>query len=143
MKRDPRLVGLSHDHHSALVLGTQLSRSPQGARVDALRALFIDNIEPHFAIEEALLLPALARLQTPEADALIARTQADHAWLRARFADLQQGQPIDLAEYGERLAAHVRFEERELFEYSQTHLPDSVLAKIADARPVAPATGGR
>lgn len=139
MKRDPRLVGLSREHHHALTLSVRLRKATQAgqdlaAAAQDLVRTFYSDIEPHFQIEEELLLPALEAVGG-SGRALAARAREDHAWLRQGAALAAAGQTQHLAEYGRRMAAHVRFEERELFEYAQAALDDGVLQQIALARP--------
>lgn len=120
MKRDPRLVGLSSEHHRALVIAR---RAPEQ---DAawLRGVFVAELEPHFAVEERLLLPALERAGGVS---LVARTREDHAALRALCAAGER------EGFAARLVAHVRFEERELFPACEALLPAAVLEAVAGA----------
>lgn len=133
MKRDPRLQGLSSDHHQALVLARSLDALAKSGRVDpsAARALaerFARELEPHFSIEDELLLPAL---RDAGAGALADRTADDHAFMRARAAEAAEGRADGLGAFAARLYEHVRFEERELFERCQELLPGSVLDAVA------------
>jgi hypothetical protein len=122
MKRDPRLHSLSTDHHHALVLARRCARGELDAA--AARAAYERELAPHFAIEERLLLPALeAAGERAAAD----RTRAEHATLRAH---LDAGR---LADFASLLEAHVRFEERELFELAQARLGEDALRAIAAA----------
>lgn len=114
MKRDARLQGLSSDHHRALVLARAL-RSGTAPALDALRA----ELEPHFRIEEDVLLPAL---EAAGERALAERTRDDHTFLRSAPA----GEAL-----AERLEAHVRFEERELFPRCEAVLDGAVLDEVA------------
>lgn len=142
MKRDARLVGLSREHHHALVLAVHLNKAVRAATdLDAatreLAQRFGAEIEPHFRVEEEILLPALHALGGA-AHALARRAEQDHAWLRAGAARAAAGATGELGAWAERLTAHVRFEERELFEHAQRHLPADVLDALARARPAAP-----
>jgi hypothetical protein len=120
VKRDPRLRELSVDHHHALVIAR---RAP--ARDAAwLREVFEAQLAPHFAVEEELLLPALARAGGAD---LVARTLEDHQALRALVA------AGDGAAFAERLVAHVRFEERELFPACEARLAAEILEEVARA----------
>jgi len=139
MKRDPRLRDLSDDHHSALVLAARARRAAAAGAEDAralrrlLRARFDAELEPHFAIEDALLLPAMdaAGLGT-----LADRIRRDHRALRELVGRTPAGDAETrswLAELGAQLEAHVRFEERQAFEAAQAALPDAALGAIAAA----------
>ena len=134
MKRDPRLRGLSSEHHQALVLARSLT-GPRGEWTldDAarLRRRFATELEPHFRVEEELLLPALRRAGAVE---LVERTEADHAFLRERVAALADDE-ADARAFGERLRDHVRFEERELFPACERLLADAVLDEVARRAP--------
>jgi hypothetical protein len=60
----------------------------------------------------------------------------DHVDLRRRAADLAADPtptPDDLHELGERLYAHIRYEEHTLFPLIETALPDDELADLATA----------
>ena len=133
MKRIPELRDLSDDHHTALVLARRCRRPQPGDDARAvwsrLREAFASHLEPHFAIEEEHLLPALEAIGEPE---LAERIRAEHALLRARVAE-GAGDREALAELGQLLDAHVRFEEREVFEATQHRLPDATLRAIAEA----------
>ena len=137
MKRDPRLLGLSSQHHRALVLARALAQEPLdwsrekglafGARFDA-------ELEPHFLIEDEVLLPALRRVG---ATLLAERTEADHAFLRATMVAARNGEGMAARAFGERLGDHVRFEERELFPACEATLSDEVLDEVAARAPKA------
>ncbi len=124
VKRDPRLQGLSSEHHQALVLARTLET---GRAVPDLAARFAAELEPHFRIEEEMLLPALAAAGE---ETLVRRTLDDHAALRALVAD-----PASGVAFGRRLREHVRFEERELFPACEAHLGDEVLEAVAARSP--------
>ena len=142
MIRDPRLRGLSSEHHAALMLARNLDRAVEAgqpallqAAAAQLAARFTPELEPHFQVEEALLFPALAALGQ---SALIEQAQADHAYLRQGAAAAAQGQTEHLGVYAQRLAAHVRHEEREIFPLAQSLLPAAALDAIAERAPKAP-----
>jgi hypothetical protein len=135
--RDPRLRRLSSDHHHALVLALDARRaSDAGTETvadgwDRVLAAFSRDLDPHFAVEESILLPALeAAGQAPLAE----RTRREHAQLRALAASRAEDPRARLASFAALLEAHVRFEERELFEAAQRSLAPSVLEAVAAAR---------
>ena len=111
MKRHPRLVQLSREHHVALRLGRQLLAGGAAARLGAEH----DALAAHFAEEERGLLPLL---EAHGHAALAQRLNAEHAQLRTLFAAALQGERE--AEAGQALIDHVRFEERELFPVVET-----------------------
>lgn len=137
MKRDLRLHGLSSEHHDALVLARTLARlaASGAATADDARSLaerFDRELEPHFAIEEAVLLPAL---RAAGEDALASRTEADHVALRNHVLAARRGDTGALAAFAERLSEHVRFEERELFPCCEARLDAAVLDEVARRSP--------
>lgn len=136
MKRDARLRGLSSEHHRALVLARTLTTLIGEGRADeAARRLvegFDRELEPHFRVEEELLLPALRDAGEPE---LVARTEADHAFMRAQASAARAGGDADALAFAERLTEHVRFEERELFPRCEATLPAAVLDAVARRSP--------
>lgn len=126
MKRHPELQTLSREHHGALKLARDAkiaAGSADAAEVERLSARvvsrFAAELEPHFDIEERDLLPQLAAAGMAE---LVAQTLAEHAELRALAERLRRPEAAALRRFGDLLAAHVRFEERELFEALQERL---------------------
>ena len=126
MKRDPRLQALSADHHHALVLARRIERG--SGDVALVRAAFDAELAPHFGIEEDVLLPALREANQND---LVDRVLAEHALLRALLADAERGAEGALAAFGNLLAEHVRFEERELFQACEACLSNDVLGRAA------------
>jgi hypothetical protein len=129
LRRHPRLRGLSDDHHTALVLAIRCKR----ADVETLPALWASlqeistaHLEPHFLIEEQHLLPALEQIGE---HAMAKRIGDEHARLRALTATAAPTAEIVLT-FGQLLEAHVRYEEREVFERTQDRLPEETLAEI-------------
>jgi molybdopterin-guanine dinucleotide biosynthesis protein A/hemerythrin-like domain-containing protein len=147
MKRDARLRTLSSEHHNALVLARALSRHAAAGTADAavvrdLRARFERELQPHFRIEEQLLLPALRALGD---DALADRVEGDHSALRAHLDAAERGEAGHVASFAELLTEHVRFEERELFPSCEARLPGAVLDAVAhssDPQPARPLVAG-
>ena len=133
MKRSAALADLSREHHTALVWAKRAQasdlRDPQ-ALMASLVGVFAAEIEPHFRREEDKLLEALAQVGL---HALVERTLADHAELRAAIERIRAGDTQALAAFGATLAAHVRFEERELFPAAEAALPADMLAAIVRA----------
>ena len=130
MKRLAGLRDLSDDHHAGLVLARrcrQLARADDVAEFwSELRAAFSRQLAPHFRIEEEALLPALEAIGEAT---LALRIRDEHRALRALEAS---GAPslADVQRFGALLEAHIRFEEREVFEPTQHRLPEGALEAI-------------
>jgi len=116
MKRHPWLVPFSHEHHDVLFQALELRRATPApaARVrDGFLGFWSQHGPPHFDREEAMVLPALGGRHPA-----VERVLAEHEGIRAaveRLAESGAADPDALHRIGETLAAHVRFEERELF----------------------------
>lgn len=118
MIRHPSLLTLSREHHRALVLAKRAAQAACGDR-EAQQTMcahvavtFAAELEPHFCGEERDLPPLLS---DAAGQPLLSRFAADHAALRRLAGELAEGRGELLAEFADLLAAHVRFEERELF----------------------------
>lgn len=134
MKRCPELQDLSREHHAALRLALHVKRaatSGDDVQVDAacnkVRTVFDSELLPHFREEEQCLLP---RLEAAGARAVVARTLIEHRALQRLARDLEIPDAEVLLRFSELMTAHVRFEENELFEISETLLGRDVLARI-------------
>ena len=139
MLRDKNLVPLSRQHQHALALCVRLDRAMQGGEIDLdawqaeIQQLFEGEIGIHFAAEEKELFPAAARF--PELQSLVDELLAEHVFLRDCFAraaarSLDQ---LGLRYFGEKLAQHIRKEERQLFEGMQKVMSASELASLGTA----------
>ena len=127
MKRHPQLQDLSREHHGALKLARQAAESGNAGNVAALARRVVDRfateLDPHFRVEESGILVALERAGET---ALVQRTLKEHAELRAlasAFSTAEAAESTEavmLSRFGDLLASHVRFEERELFEAAQS-----------------------
>lgn len=135
MKHDPRLNGLSSEHHQALVLARHLTEEEHPWTAEdgvTLGTRFVLEFEPHFRVEEEVLIPALRRAG---ATSLVDRIAADHAFLRSSVEAARGGDAWAARAFGERLRDHVRFEEREVFPACAETLPDDVLDEVARRAP--------
>jgi hypothetical protein len=132
VKRHPALVPLSHDHHHGLVQAKRLRAGVHAgdARTAARSFLrfFAQETVEHFREEEELLFPLLADLE--EAREPLVRVLLEHQRLHALAgrlaAQVEAGAPAAelMAELGELLEAHIRYEERQLFPLIERLLPD-------------------
>jgi hemerythrin-like domain-containing protein len=119
MKRSTILQPLSREHHTALTLAKASERAARSGDVVLVRLAcqrvihaFLNELEPHFQLEEVSLLPLLSSTATQP---LAERTLADHQQLRGLLDALRQNDAGALDSFGKCLSAHVRFEERVLF----------------------------
>jgi hypothetical protein len=133
MKRDVRLHGLTADHHHALVLARTIRETVSRGGLDLVllaevRRRYIEELGPHFAIEEEELLPALEWVGRTD---LVARTLREHEALRGHLAAADSGDLSHLAALGALLEAHVRFEERDLFPACEALVGPEVLTRVA------------
>jgi hypothetical protein len=145
MKRDPALVSLSRDHHQALFVAQKLHRAT-AQTADEARASFLAYWEghgrAHFRLEEEVLLPAYAAFGDPH-HPLVEQVLCDHVAIRQQANALAgEGVPAmaDLHELGDRLAEHVRLEERQLFPLVEGAIPAARLAAVAVALELAEST---
>jgi hemerythrin-like domain-containing protein len=141
IRRDPRLVPLSHDHHQALARAREATLAVDGTQVRdldelarACAAFFDEHLEPHFKKEERYLVPAYAA-RFGKDDELLDRVRQEHATLRTltrRLTDPDDTAPMNgrLAAWALALQDHVRFEEREWFESIQNSLSKAELDKL-------------
>lgn len=138
MKRDPNLRDLSEDHHHGLVLARRCRRAAKSGAADAVAAAWADarlrferELAPHFAAEEAALLPALITAGEGE---VANRIATEHGTLRAFVARNADVGAIALGAFGTLLHDHIRYEERVAFERAQLVLDADALAAIRAAR---------
>ena len=112
------------------------TRPADGSADDALARRVAETmtreLEPHFAVEEQVLLPAVRSLGE---HGLAEEILDDHDFLRSQAAAAASGHTAGLDTFAERLAAHVRLEENELFPLCEQRLPSLTLDKVAQRRP--------
>lgn len=140
IRRHPSLVPLSKDHHEALLLAQVLKRNappyrgmPQSPRDKQayFRARFSTALQPHFRAEEDKLFPLLAGKEK-EIDRMIDLLVAEHRQLETFVRDeVGEEQLVDhLDRAGQLLEAHIRREERQLFQWAQANCSAAELEEI-------------
>lgn len=132
MKRDVRLHGLSSEHHLALVLARRLSRTCDAGKAGPndgaeAQAAYDRDLEPHFALEEELILPPLARSGE---GAIVRRVLEEHEMMRALLVGARRGENDALLAFSHLLTEHVRFEERVVLPLAERVVPASVLDEV-------------
>jgi hemerythrin-like domain-containing protein len=143
MLRDKNLVPLSRQHQHALALCVRIERASPIPEADLaawqveIGQHFRAEIRIHFAAEEQFVFPAARAFA--ELKMLVEELISEHAWLRERFAKAEaQGMSGgEIAQFAQGLSAHIRKEERKLFERLQEVLSEGDLAamgqKLEDA----------
>jgi hemerythrin-like domain-containing protein len=147
MLRDKNLIPLSHQHQRALALCVRIERAQpipnshmQSWQME-IDQHFEQEIKIHFSAEEQVLFPVACQFAelTPLVDELI----RDHAELRELFlqAKARSMSVENLLVFAQQLSAHIRKEERQLFEGLQRlmspedlgHLGTQLEAALKDA----------
>ena len=139
MLRDKALIPLSHQHQHCRALCVRLDRAIQAGDVDLeawqaeVQQIFEQEITFHFAAEEKELFPAAARF--PELQPLVQELITGHAMLRNFFsrAAARSLHVAGLQALVEKLASHIRKEERELFEGMQRLMKPEELSAVGAA----------
>ena len=132
MQRDASLVPLSRQHFRALVLCMRIHR--KRARPGVLRremlALYAGDVRFHFQAEEKFLFPAARRLAT--VGPLVRELLGEHKKLRRAFSSARRRAlpSAELARFADLLEAHVRKEERRLFEECQKQMSAEEMSSL-------------
>jgi iron-sulfur cluster repair protein YtfE (RIC family) len=134
MLRHPSLIPLSRQHHNGLALGvlgrrTLAEDGPQSIGRVAKRVIDYYELElvNHFGMEEQVLFPLCGPL------AIVEELVADHRAMEEMIAGLREAPSESLLErFFARLTAHIRREERELFQEMQRTLPQETLERAGE-----------
>lgn len=136
MLRDRSLIPLSHQHQRALALCVRIDRAQPIPLADLegwqaeIEQHFDQEIKIHFSAEESVLFPAAGHF--PELIPLVGELIADHAALRESFsqAEARRMSAVSLLAFAQQLSAHIRREERQLFERLQQLMTRQQLAAL-------------
>jgi hemerythrin-like domain-containing protein len=136
MLRDKNLIPLSRQHQHALALCVRIERASPVAAGDLLvwqteiAQQFEQEISLHFAAEERVVFPAARK--SDELNSLVEELLAEHAGLRESFSQAQRRtlSATCLLAFAQQLAAHIRKEERQLFERMQQLMEAAELTRI-------------
>jgi len=125
MLRDKSLIPLSHQHQRALALCVRIDRAHPIPERDLeawqveINQHFRQEIDSHFSAEEGVLFPIADHFD--ELKPLVEELTADHARLREFFLQAESRVPSSesLSRFAQTFSAHIRKEERQLFERLQ------------------------
>ncbi|WP_432410077.1 hemerythrin domain-containing protein [Rasiella sp. SM2506] len=129
IKRHKALQPLSRQHHFGLLYSWKIRRGfSKNIPIERMSAFsswfYIHQIIPHFEAEEHYIFPILK----PD-DELVQRALKEHRSIKRLFEDKKN--PVrSLSLLEEELQAHIRFEERVLFNKIQEVATSSELIKI-------------
>jgi iron-sulfur cluster repair protein YtfE (RIC family) len=140
MKRHQSLYPLSHDHHHALVQALNLDKAAAGGDQAGLQeaaasftAFWKSDLQRHFAQEEQIVLPLLAKYRAADA-AEIRETLEQHSAITRLIGELNEKlarpEKIEaslLISLAESLRHHIRFEESEIFPAVEASVPEEEL----------------
>ena len=136
MLRDKNLIPLSRQHQHALALCVRIDRASPlddsdlaGWQAEVAQH-FQREIRVHFTAEEKVLFPEARRFR--QLAPLVEELLIDHAVLREGFAKAGAGQmsATELLAFAQRMSAHIRKEERQLFERLQELMSQDELALL-------------
>jgi iron-sulfur cluster repair protein YtfE (RIC family) len=136
MLRDKNLIPLSHQHQRALALCVRIDRASPVSQADLsawqaeVMQAFQSEIRIHFAAEEEVLFPAASAFE--ELTPIVEELLAEHQVLREYFvqAEARQLSATSLSDFAQRMSAHIRKEERLLFESVQRLIGPKELALL-------------
>ena len=86
----------------------------------------------HFRVEEDVLLPAFAAGGGDPRHPCVTRVLSEHVEIRAMARHAASAPLVELRELAERLTAHVRTEEDELFPLIEATLESTALAALGE-----------
>jgi len=136
LKRHTALIPLSQDHHGGLLLVWKIKQGlkagVEGKRLIDYVDYFAENhLKPHFLIEEELVFPYLGKN-----DPMRMQAEGEHDILRGQLLNINEGTGIledKLNSFIKTLEAHIRFEERKLFQHMQAELMEKDLTEMEAA----------
>jgi hemerythrin-like domain-containing protein len=136
MLRDKSLIPLSRQHQHALGLCVRIDRAQPIPDCDLdswqaeIEQHFRQEIGVHFSAEEQVLFPAARHFC--ELVSLVDELIAEHAVLRESFSQAETGNMTSesLPAFAQELSAHIRKEERQLFERMQQLMDREELAVL-------------
>lgn len=136
IKRSKELAPLSREHHDGLLFAWKIKQglandTPPETIVAYTRWFWSNHIKPHFKDEEKVLVKFL-----PADNPLVRQMFKEHAQIRDLVISLDKEPNANtlqlLAEF---ITNHIRFEERQLFDYAEQVLTPEQLNEIFNELP--------
>lgn len=135
IKRNAAIAEFSRDHHFALLLVWKIregiKNSVQPERIsNYVLHYFETELMPHFRAEEEMLYSRISLR-----NGLRAQAETEHAVIYKLIDSLKKNKTDKnlLQNFADTLEKHVRFEERELFNFLQENISETELSAIASA----------
>ena len=131
IKRSPQLQPLSREHHDGLLFVWKIRQGLNNhINLERLRDytgwFWKHHIKPHFFQEEKVLLPFM-----PASHLLAIQLKKDHDYIRELILSIdKEADRYDFVTLSNLLESHIRFEEREVFQYLEEHLSGQQLTEI-------------
>ncbi len=137
MLRNKNLIPLSHQHQHALAFCVRVDRAlanPAAMETATIQQeitrLYESELASHFEAEERFLFPAAEQLE--EMTSLVDELRIEHGLIRrgVKRAEARDLTASDIQVFAASLSAHIRKEERELFEAVQQRLTAEELDRV-------------
>jgi len=137
MLRNKNLIPLSHQHQHALAFCVSIDRAlanPAAMETGTIQLeitrLYESELASHFEAEERFLFPAAEQLE--EMTSLVDELRIEHGLIRrgVKRAEARDLTVSDIQVFAASLSAHIRKEERELFEAVQQRLTPEELERV-------------
>lgn len=136
LKRHPAFVPVSRDHHFGLLLvwkirqGREKGIAPERL-FNYVKYFYSKHMEPHFSLEESVIFSYMAKN-----DLLRKEVESQHREIRDAYKELGKFENEELLtkldEFCLMVEAHIRFEERKLFQYMQVELLNKELKEMEE-----------
>ena len=130
LKRSKELSPLSREHHDGLQFVWKLRQGlEKNISVGRLKDFTIfywqQHVKPHFFHEEKVLSKFI-----PEDNKLLKQMREEHEMIRELILQLGDANPATFTTLADIIYKHIRFEERELFQWVENHLTKEQLQEI-------------
>lgn len=131
IKRSTQLQPLSREHHDGLLYVWKIREGLDNAiSIERLMKYtswyWIHHIKPHFFQEEKLLMPFMTVTHP-----MVIQLQKEHDYIRELIISIdKEADRHDFIRLANLIESHIRFEERELYQYLEEHLAVDQLDEI-------------